>query len=144
MSRLPVIDSTVQKTHEWLGDIKARLGFDNDHAAYAALRAVLHGLRDQLSTDDVAHLGAEFPLLVRGIYYESWNPAPAGADKPAFLDSVGHALREHPELRNTEHVARIVLAVLDLHIAKGQSAKTVHALPREIRALWPSAKSEAV
>ncbi len=82
MTKLDVLDTTVQKTHEWLRDIKDELGFDNDHAAYAALRATLHGLRDLLVTDQVARFGAQLPMLVRGIYYEGWNPELAGS-RPA-------------------------------------------------------------
>jgi uncharacterized protein (DUF2267 family) len=67
MTKLSVLDTTVQKTHEWLRDIKEGLGFDNDRAAYAALRATLHGLRDLLATDQVARFGAQLPMLVRGI-----------------------------------------------------------------------------
>lgn len=145
MAQLAVIESTVQKTHEWLGDIKARLGFDNDHAAFAALRAVLHAVRDHLPTDDAAHLGAELPLLVRGLYYEGWDPSfgPANAERHHCLDSIRHALRDHAELQNTEHVTRIVLGVLDLHLAPGESTKIAHVLPRELRSLWP-VKSAAV
>lgn len=36
---------------------------------------MLHCLRDRLSVDQAAHLSAQLPLLVRGIYYESYHPA---------------------------------------------------------------------
>src|SRR3546814_6955305 len=43
--------------------------------AYHALRSVLHALRDRLTLEEAAHLGAQLPMLVRGIYYDSWHPA---------------------------------------------------------------------
>jgi uncharacterized protein (DUF2267 family) len=55
-------------------DIKKGLGFDNDRAAYAALRAILHALRGLMRVDDIAHLGAQLPMLIRGICYEGWDP----------------------------------------------------------------------
>jgi len=145
MAQLAVIESTVQKTHEWLGDIKRRLGFDNDHAAFAALRAVLHAVRDHLPTDDAAHLGAELPMLLRGLYYEGWNPSfgPANTERHHCLDGIRHALRDHAELQNTEQVTRIVLGVLDLHVAPGERTKIANILPRELRSLWPTESATA-
>lgn len=140
MTQLGVLDTTIQKTHEWLRDIKKELGFDNDHAAYAALRATLHGLRDLIGTDQVARLGAQFPMLIRGIYYEGWNPAPiatARSSRNGFLDAVRHELRDHHELQNTERVARIVFGVIATHVTAGEIEHIVPSLPREVRALWP-------
>src|ERR1044071_3842268 len=59
MAKAAVLDSAMQKTHEWLKQVGDELGFDNEHAAYAALRATLHALRDRLPLELVAHFGAE-------------------------------------------------------------------------------------
>jgi uncharacterized protein (DUF2267 family) len=45
MSKLPVLDSTIQKTHEWLNEITDRLGFANEKSGFAALRAVARAAR---------------------------------------------------------------------------------------------------
>ena len=140
MARLEVLETTVQKTHEWLRDIKEEFGFDNDHAAYAALRATLHGLRDQLVTDQVARFGAQLPLLVRGLYYEGWDPHTPG-ERRNFLASIRHDLRDHPELRDPERVARIVFGVIGMHVSAGEVQKIGNGLPRELRALWPKPAS---
>ena len=140
MTKVAALDSTLQKTHEWLRDIKTDLGFDNDRAAYAALRATLHGLRDLLGTDQVALLGAQLPMLVRGIYYEGWNPVatPGGPrHRGDFLEVLRHERRDHLELRDVGRVASIVLGVIQAHVSAGEIEKIVHALPREVRALWP-------
>jgi uncharacterized protein (DUF2267 family) len=140
MTKLAVLDSTVQKTHEWLRDIKEGLGFDNDRAAYAALRGVLHALRGLMGADEIAHLGAQLPMLIRGIYYEGWDPAPAWRERrheQAFLESVGRELHGHLELQDTERVARVVLGVIAKNLTAGEVHKIVNALPRDLRALWP-------
>jgi len=67
-------DSTIQTTNVWLHDIMERLGWQDRHRAYHALRAVLHALRDRLPVDQAAALGAQLPMLVRGFYYEGWHP----------------------------------------------------------------------
>ena len=70
-TRLDVFDSTPQKTYVWLNDIMEELTYEGDRkATYVALRSVLHALRDHLSVEEAADLGAQLPLLIRGIYYE--------------------------------------------------------------------------
>lgn len=54
---LPVFDDTVQKTNIWLNEVMDELGPDRQRA-YRALRAVLHTLRDRLTTEEAAHLSA--------------------------------------------------------------------------------------
>jgi len=45
------------------------IGMD-ERRAYNALRAVLHALRDRLTTEEIAQFGAQLPTFVRGVYYE--------------------------------------------------------------------------
>lgn len=145
MSNLAVLETTLQKTHEWLRDIKTGLGFDNDHAAYAALRAVLHALRGLIDTDQTAHLGAQLPMLIRGLFYEGWDPSPAWRERrheQAFLAAIGRELHGHAELQDSERVARIVLGVISKHLTAGEIRKIQGGLPGELRALWPETPAE--
>jgi uncharacterized protein (DUF2267 family) len=71
---LPIFDTTIQKTNEWLNDLMNELDIQNRKAAYQILRAVLHALRDRLTVEEASDLAAGMPLLVRGIFFEGWNP----------------------------------------------------------------------
>ena len=71
---LEVFDRSLQETNIWLDEIMEDVGPDRQRA-YHVLRAVLHTLRDRLTVEEAAHLSAQLPLLVRGIYYEGWRPA---------------------------------------------------------------------
>src|SRR5262245_18543638 len=71
---LDVFDRTLQKTNGWLHDLMQILDWTDRHKAYVALRATLHALRDRLTVEEVAQLGAQLPMLIRGFYYEGWNP----------------------------------------------------------------------
>ena len=47
---------------------------------------MLHALRDRLTPDSAVHLGAQLPILVRGIYYEGWRIAGKPADYKSIQD----------------------------------------------------------
>ena len=72
---LEVIDHTVQLTHEWINELRERLHWDSSRGALHLLRATLTQIRDHLSNEEIAHLSAQIPLLVRGMYFEGWQPA---------------------------------------------------------------------
>ncbi|UFS97930.1 DUF2267 domain-containing protein [Nocardia huaxiensis] len=66
----------VHTAHEWLAVVDDRLGDAPDRAfAHRALRAWLHTVRDRLGVSASAHLAAQLPELLRGIFYEGWIPA---------------------------------------------------------------------
>lgn len=70
-----VFGQTLQKTRAWLKELSEELGWQDEHKVYIALRAVLHALRDRLTVEEAAQLGAQLPMLIRGFYYDGWHPA---------------------------------------------------------------------
>jgi uncharacterized protein (DUF2267 family) len=137
---LEALDSTVHQTNVWLKGIMGRLGTEDRHRAYLALRATLQALRDRLQPEMAVHLGAQLPMLVRGFYYEDWHMAGTPTrerHKEEFLAHIARTFRNDPEV-DAEQVARAVFAVLAEHIDPGQVNKVVAALPHDLRDLWPS------
>src|SRR3990172_2959955 len=65
---LQVFDQTLQLTNIWLKSLMEKQGWTDRHRAYLALRATLHALRDRMNPDEAAHLGAQLPMLVRGVF----------------------------------------------------------------------------
>jgi uncharacterized protein (DUF2267 family) len=105
----------------------------------------LHAVRDRLPTELVAHLGAELPMLVRGIYYDGWHPSAAklkAAHAEDFCESMRRELTGHDELRHVEKVARTVLRALDQRLEPGQVDHILAALPERARRLWQDAQQE--
>lgn len=136
---LEVFDQTLQKTNIWLKDIMGQVGPDRQRA-YHALRAVLHTLRDRLTVEEAAHLSAQLPLLIRGIYFEGWHPAHKPTRERAqeeFLEQV-EARLQGIEPINPETATRVVLEVLERHVDPAEAAHVKHMLPKAIRELWPS------
>jgi uncharacterized protein (DUF2267 family) len=131
------IQHTVETTNVWLTEIAERLGDQESRRAYQGLRAVLHALRDRLSVDDAAHLAAQLPMLLRGIYYEGYQPSGkplAGHKKSEFLAAVRVQCPE--EDLNTGTITRAVLQVLAGHVSAGEVQKVKAKLSAGIRELW--------
>jgi uncharacterized protein (DUF2267 family) len=136
---LDTFDSTLQTTHIWLGELMQALGWEDRHKAYHALSAVLHALRDRLPVNETAHLGAQLPMLIRGLYYEGWHPA----NKPLkertrdqFLAHITEAFVFDVEA-DSEQIARAVLEVVARHVSPGEIEDVKQTLPAPIRKLWP-------
>jgi len=143
-AELEGFERTIHKTHEWLNDIKGAVGADDAHLAYGALRAVLHALRDRLTVDEAVQLGAQLPMLIRGLYYEGWCPRgkPAKTHKADFLAAIRHQF-PGPERMHPEILARAVLTVLCRHISPGEVCDVKANLPTELRELWPDGGAHA-
>lgn len=131
---LKVFDSTIQTTNIWLDDIMKDLKWTDRHRAYHALRAVLHTLRNRLPVDESAHLSAQLPLLVRGIYFEGWHPAAVPVKErrlDQFVAHVSEAFALDTEA-DPEQICRSVLKVLGRHVDAGAIDCLRKVLPEQI------------
>ncbi len=136
---LEVFDKTLQTTHVWLDELMEELGPDR-RFAWHALSAVLRTLRDRLPRELSAHLGAQLPLLIRGAYYDQYEPQLQpdrirGLDE--FLARVAERMQGQRPV-NARDVTCAVFGVLSRHVDAGQARKVADALPEPLRALWPS------
>lgn len=125
-------------TNLWLKALAARLGTEDRHLAYLALRATLHALRDRLTVEEAAHLGAQLPMLIRGLYYEGWRPTGKPVrehSREAFLDHVRNEARD-PNFA-PEPAVRAVFGLLAERVSAGEIEDVKSTLPRPIRELWP-------
>jgi uncharacterized protein (DUF2267 family) len=134
---LNVFDRTVHKTNTWLGDVMDALGSDDRHAAYLALRATLHMLRDRLTVEEAAHLGAQLPMLMRGFYYEGWNPTGKPVRERSYESFLAGVAIELPNDLDPEDAVRAVFAVLASRVSEGEIDDVTHVLPIALNPLWP-------
>jgi uncharacterized protein (DUF2267 family) len=134
---LDVFDRTLHTTNGWLKEISEDLEIDR-HAAWKVLSVVLHKLRDRLPVDLSAHLGSQLPLLVRGVYYDQYQPARQPSrchGLEAFTEEVGEWLTDATPI-DPERAIRSVFGVLSRHLAAGQVAKVRANLPKSLRLAW--------
>jgi uncharacterized protein (DUF2267 family) len=138
-SGLDVFERTLHKTNIWLKHLMQILATDDRHAAYLGLRATLHALRDRITVEEVAQLGAQLPMLIRGFYYEGWDPTGKPLKirhRDEFLARITQELRDGNGI-DAERVASAVFTVLAARVADGEIEDVKQVLPGDIRDLWP-------
>ncbi len=137
---LDTFDRTVQESNLWLKDLMERLDTSDRHHAYSTLRAVLHALRDRIGAESAAHLGAQLPMLLRGLFYEGWDPTGKPTKErheEAFLARIARELPRAQE-EEVELGTYAVLDVLSKHIDRAAAAKLAGMFPLELRKFWPA------
>jgi uncharacterized protein (DUF2267 family) len=137
---LAVFDTTVQKTNRWLNDAMGVLDTKDKHKAYLAFRSTLHALRDRMTVEEVAQFAAQLPMLMRGFYYEGWDPTGKPLKlrtREEFLDRIAQELSGAAVGLDPEPLARAVFVVLEEHLSEGEIEDLKASLPDTIRELWP-------
>lgn len=135
---LDVFDATISKANLWIKEVMQELGWEDRHKAYMGLRLTLHAVRDRLAPDDMAHFGAQLPMLLRGLYYEGWSPhraAPLCRHQSEFLAPV-RAYFQDEWRADPEDIVRAVLRVLTRHVSAGTVAHIKHLWPKALQDLW--------
>ena len=136
--QIDVMGRSVEKANIWLRDMARELGSADRSQAYREMRAVLHALRDRLTTDESAQLAAQLPQLIRGIYYEGWRPSGTPQhyrEAREFLDRV----RDEAGLAGETEASFAVAAtsrVLHAHVSEGELNHVIAMLPDPLRTLF--------
>ena len=109
------LDHTIQLTNVWL----KRLATD-------------HHLGEK-------HLGAQLPILVRGIYYEGWHLSECPRSDRHVDEFLAHVAAELLPMFPCDAlgVAKAVFDLLWKELDFGEIAKVIDALPVPLRNLWP-------
>jgi uncharacterized protein (DUF2267 family) len=129
----------VNATEEWIDDLMRRLGWRDRSKVYLVVLATLHALRDAVARDEAIYIGAQFPALLRGLYYEGWHPGarPAARSRTAFLERIHDGVHRDPGV-DAEEVARAVFALLAARVPAAELEDAQAATPQPLHNLWPS------
>ncbi len=136
---IKTLDHAPDDVNEWLKTLRERADLAHNQKAYRLLRTTLHAVRDWLTVDEAAQLAAQLPILMRGIYYEGWNPSSTPVhprSKDVFLDRVNAAFAQDP-LPDVEGAVTAVFGLLKEHVSAGEMDDVVNSMPKQIRQLWP-------
>jgi len=132
-----IIERSAETANVWLKELTDELGQQDRQYAYRALRAVLHTLRDRLTVDVAAKFAAQMPTLIRGIYYEDWDPSRTPLpihDAPTFLDHVASEALMGGETEASLAVAAVA-RLLRAHISAGEIDEVLALLPAKLKVL---------
>jgi uncharacterized protein (DUF2267 family) len=112
---------SVQKTKDWLEELAGELGVDDDEA-WRMLRAYLQVLRDRLTLDEGARLAAQLPQVLRGVFYEGFDPG-RQPERIRSTDELLQRLADRAQLADTARAAEVAAAatrVLERHVQPGE------------------------
>lgn len=138
-AHIDLFDTTLQESYGWVRDVLRETGWEDRHYALQALRGVLHAVREELTADQSAHVSAQLPTLVRGLYFEGWDPSRSprvDRDATVFLDQIRPHFAGYGEAIDFTWLARAVLRVLKARIPQ-EYEKIKAAIPKELRQIWP-------
>jgi uncharacterized protein (DUF2267 family) len=137
-TEVTLFEESTQKTRLWLEELAEELGRPGDQRyAMRVLRGFLHTLRDRLPVPETAHLAAQLPELLRGVFYEGWRPTTLPQryhDLDTFLVRVadqGQLAGETEAAYGAEAAAR----VMRRHVGAGEMNKVRAVLPHDMVAL---------
>jgi uncharacterized protein (DUF2267 family) len=127
------LDYSIDKANVWLGEIAKEFGTDDRRLAYRVLRAWLHALRDRLPSTVAAHFAAQMPELLRGVFYEGWNPSrvPIKYDQEEYVRRFARDANVHDS--EVSQASSLVARVARRHMTEGVLEEVLHALPADMR-----------
>ena len=110
--------------------------------AYIVLRCVLQAWRDHLSIEDAVYLGEQLPTLIRGIYFEHWDPS----DKPLPLRSraeffsglSSYLARNGEDGSDAEKATMALFRFLERKATYGEISDLQRVVPALLIDLWPA------
>lgn len=134
MSEPSIIERNVEKAHVWLDEAAKQLGTDDHRLAYRVLRAYLHALRDRLTVDEAAQLAAQLPDLIRGVFYEGWNPSATPVRYRGFTDFLDRVAADAELAGETDASFAMSAAaeVLRRHVSAGEIEDIRAQLPEDL------------
>jgi uncharacterized protein (DUF2267 family) len=140
MLRSHILEHQVATADVWLDQVSDHLELDREDRGRAlhALRAGLHAIRDRLPAAEVVDLGAQLPVVIRGIYYDGWrltNDPTRIRDRAAMVERVQRELLPDKRLDPVD-VLRAVIHVLVEHVSPGEILDMVATMPRPIASMW--------
>jgi uncharacterized protein (DUF2267 family) len=136
-------DTAIQKANIWLKDIEQAGKMRSRFQAYAALRSVLHALRDCLPPAEAVKFSAQMPLLVKGVFFDGWKvtPKPLRMTRIEFHTCVRRGLKDESGVEPATAL-KAVLSALCRHISPQVLDTIEPVLPREVHAAVHSALAE--
>jgi|SRR5215469_2715571 len=127
------LDQSIEKANTWLAGIADEFATEDRGLAYRILRAWLHTLRDRLTVTVAAHFAAQLPELLRGVFYDGWNPSrvPVKFGLGEYLQRFARDAGIHDA--DVAQASSAVTRVVRRHVSAGALDEALHTLPPDLR-----------
>ncbi|MFW6285773.1 MAG: DUF2267 domain-containing protein [Nanoarchaeota archaeon] len=136
MMAIHKFDKDLEKANKWLKDIqdKTRL---SESEAFSVFKGTLHELRDRLTPIEGAHFASELPRIIRGLFYEQWNPKnlPIKYNKSEFISRIHSYTGNDPNII-PESLVKDMFEVLKNKISQGEINDVKNLLPLRFQELF--------
>ncbi len=140
IKNIKAFQTTLNQSAVWINELMDSYAFRDENEAFVLLRATLKSLRDRIGAGEAYHLATQLPALLRGYYFEGWNPHknPSTDRTPYdFLTSVRAHLGTHHDNIDLELAVPEALRITFEKIDQGEAEDVRQNLPREIQELCP-------
>jgi uncharacterized protein (DUF2267 family) len=127
-------DHAVHRASVWLADVTAALGTQDRQYGRRMLRAWLHTIRDRLTVDAAAKFGQQLPELLRGTYYDGWEPnrVPMKFNASEYVSRFANEAMVPPV--EVPGISATITYVIAEHMSPGQVDEALSELPAALRA----------
>lgn len=132
------LDKYVEETDRWIDEVAVHMrAGDRRDWAWNALRGVMHAIRDRLSAEEVFHLSAQLPMLIRGLFLEGYRigKKPEKYHVDELMDRIELDLGPGADIA-PDAAFKAVLLVLYDHVSEGELNDIYGSMPKDIRKLW--------
>lgn len=137
---ISAFESSLDKTNVMLKEIESAYGWPKEqrNQSYAAMRTVLHLLRDRMPVGQSVEFAQQLPVLLRGVYFEGWQPenVPVKLNRDDFLYEVRQGFPYDVE-GGTQRVVQVVLDTLRRHVNQGEWEDVKSTMPRDLVQMIP-------
>jgi uncharacterized protein (DUF2267 family) len=133
------LDKSIEIANIWLDEMMEELYWSDKNKGYRAMRVVLAALRDRLPVTEAAHLASQLPMLLRGMFYDGWQPLrnteTKKRSKKEFLELVNSQFSEDYDA-DDERIVRACFRTLTHHVSAGEIKDVQRVMPDEFMTLW--------
>ncbi|MEO1339890.1 MAG: DUF2267 domain-containing protein [Cyanobacteria bacterium J06635_13] len=124
-----------------MNDVAQELDLEDKHLTFIGINAVLHSLRDHIPLEEAVQLGAQFPVMLAGFYYQGWKPAATPTKErsvSAFTEKVEQKIAIDNYPVETKKLISGVFAVLSTWVTEGEIIDVANMLPKDVQEeFWP-------
>ncbi len=122
-----------QKAKAWIGEISESLAV-NERAALTLFKAVTHAIRDRLPIEEAIQLGAQFPVILKGFYFEGYSTK----GKPQKMTRLEEFYEKVMELSenidiNPEIITSDVIKIIEKKISPGEIEDIISNMPKHLK-----------